>query len=71
MVSAPEGGRSQFADVCEVDEGGLLGADSDHLRWLHDKFPLLPGHHVRVLLPHDVKDAVQQLGEGGNDVSAL
>lgn len=52
---------SQFADVCEVDEGGFLGSDSDHLRGLHHKLPLLSSHHVRVLLPHDVEDSVQKL----------
>lgn len=52
---------SQFADVCEVDEGGFLGSHSDHLRRLHHKLPLLSGHHVRVLLSHDVEDSVQEL----------
>lgn len=52
---------SQFADVCEVDEGRLLGAHSHHLRRLHDELPLLSGHHVGVPLPHDVKHPIQQL----------
>lgn len=50
---------SQFADVCEVDEGGFLGSHSDHLRRLHHKLPLLSSHHVRVLLSHDVEDSVK------------
>lgn len=54
-------GCSQFADVCEVDKGGFLGSHSDNLRRLHHKLPLLSGHHVRVLLSHDVEDSVQQL----------
>ena len=56
-------GHSQLADVCEVDEGGFLGAHPDHLWGLHDKLAFLPGHHVRVLLPHDVEDPVEQLGD--------
>lgn len=52
---------SQFADVCEVDEGGFLGSHSDHLRGLHHELPLLSGHHVGVLLSHDVEDSVQEL----------
>lgn len=52
---------SQFADVCEVDKGGFLGSDSDHLRRLHHKLPLLPSHHVGVFLSHDVEDSVQEL----------
>lgn len=50
---------SQFTDISEVDKRGLLGAHSDHLRGLHNKLSLLSGHHVRVLLPHDVEDTVQ------------
>lgn len=52
---------SQFADVCEVDKGSFLSSYTDHLRRLHDKLPLLSGHHVRVLLSHDVEDSVQEL----------
>lgn len=62
-IVAGRGGDSQFADVCEVDEGGFLGSHSDHLRRLHHKLPLLSGHHVRVLLPHDVENSVQELRE--------
>lgn len=51
----------QFADVCEVDKGSFLGSYTNHLRRLHYKLPLLSGHHVRVLLSHDVKDSVQEL----------
>lgn len=53
--------HSQFADVREVDKRCFLGAHPDHLGGLHDKLPLLPGHHVRVLLAHDVEDSGQQL----------
>lgn len=57
---------SQFADVCEIDKGSFLGSHTDHLRRLHDKLPLLSGHHVRVLLSHDVEDSVQKLEKTGN-----
>lgn len=52
---------SQFADVCEVDKGSFLSSYTDHLRRLHYKLPLLSGHHVWVLLSHDVEDSVQEL----------
>ena len=53
--------NSQLANVGKVGEGGLLGADAVDLRRLHDELPLLAGHHVRILLAHDVDHARQQL----------
>lgn len=57
-TSVSNDGVLQFADVSKVDKGGLLGAHSNHLGWLHHKFPLLPSDHVWVLLTHDVEDPV-------------
>ena len=55
------GGALQFADVCEVDEGGLLCSHPHHLRRLHDQLLLLPSNHGGVLLSHDVEHSLQQL----------
>lgn len=52
---------SQFADICEVNKGGLFGPHSHHLGGLHHKLPLLSRHHVGVLFPHDVENSVQEL----------
>lgn len=54
---------SQFADVSEVDKRCFLGANTDHLRRLHHKLSLLASHHIRILLPHDVKHSAQQLSK--------
>lgn len=51
----------RLADVREVGEGRLLGADAQHLRRTHHELGLAAGRHVRILVQNDLEDARQQL----------
>lgn len=49
-----------LADLCEVGERGLLGADTQHLRRSHHELGLATGSHVGVLVQDDFEDTVQE-----------
>lgn len=49
------------ANFCKVSKRRFFGANSKHLWRSHDKLFLFAGHHVWVLLSHDVKHPSKQL----------
>lgn len=50
-----------FANVCEVGERRLLGADTQYLWRTHNEFRFPTSGHVRIFVQNNLENALQQL----------